>query len=88
MSENDVFSNGEEYRYFIEHFCERCELYSNCFIEENISRAMLDRTLFPNNHVVRLNNTATWVCKSFLGIDKQVHDLFIKQVLPKIEEVE
>jgi hypothetical protein len=97
MNKIDVFSNGEEYRYFTAHFCERCELYKiesigisindNCPIEENISKAMFDKEKFPSEYVVRLNNTATWVCKKFIGIDEEVNNLFIKQVLPKIGDM-
>ena len=77
---DSVFANGAEYRMFDEAYCCNCKKYvpweeateSNpvCSIEDAISAAMFDKTLFPHEFITRDSADRLPRCIEFEPIPK------------------
>ena len=79
------FPNGSTYMFFSDTFCCRCTKYrldeegmplpDNCGIENTISRAQLDTTLWPGENIVA-TETFSYVCLSFESEDADVMEQY------------
>lgn len=62
-----VFSNGSEYMWFQEHYCDKCTLYRNglCRTFTAIEKARWDEKYFPYDDLMDFVSYAGKICRRF-----------------------